>query len=173
MNINLQNRLILFQNQIANVNDSNQILLLKNRYKNNTWWLSIIITGLWQMCNGQFGFGICLLLFGWILFGLGGWVIGIITAYNQCDEYNNQLEIIAYKRINEIKSMGHNEDSTEHYRDSGEYNEKSTEHYEYSVKPSEEQIPFQCVNCGSKSITLINGIPTCEYCGTKYPQKRE
>jgi hypothetical protein len=51
MNSNLYNKLMLFQDQIANINDSNQILLLKEIYKNTTWWMSIIITGLWQMCN--------------------------------------------------------------------------------------------------------------------------
>jgi hypothetical protein len=39
-------------------------LLLKENYKKNDWWMSILLIGLWQMCNGQVGLGICLLLFG-------------------------------------------------------------------------------------------------------------
>jgi hypothetical protein len=62
------------------------------------------------MSNGQVGFGISLLLFGWILFTYGGWIIGIITAYNQCSKYNNKLEVIVNNRINELIE-GHHEDS--------------------------------------------------------------
>jgi predicted RNA-binding Zn-ribbon protein involved in translation (DUF1610 family) len=97
---------------------------------------------------------------------LGGWIIGVITAYNQCKKYNNQLEIIAYNRINEINSM-------EYYDDSMNHQEESMEHHEDSLQHHEEQVLFQCENCGSRSITVINGIPTCESCGTKYPQKRK
>jgi TM2 domain-containing membrane protein YozV len=58
--------------------------------------MSILLTGLWQMCNGQVGLGICLLLFGWILFLSGGWIISIILAYSQCSEYNNLLESLLH-----------------------------------------------------------------------------
>jgi hypothetical protein len=29
---------------------------------------------------------------------------------------------------------------------------------------------FKCENCGSHSIVAIDGVPTCENCGTKYPE---
>ncbi|GAA5818380.1 MAG: conserved hypothetical protein [Methanobrevibacter sp. CfCl-M3] len=109
MNINskLMTKILIFKEQIKDVNDPNQIYLMKESQKKNDWWMSILITGLWQMFNGEIGRGLCLLLFGWILIFFGGWIIGIVLAYRECREYNNQLDLITYDRIKEIESSSH------------------------------------------------------------------
>ncbi|GAA5818992.1 MAG: conserved hypothetical protein [Methanobrevibacter sp. CfCl-M3] len=74
MNSDLQLKLNLFKQQIKDLDDKYQILILGENAKKNDWWESILLTGLWQMCNGSAGFGIALFLFGWVLLFCGGWI---------------------------------------------------------------------------------------------------
>ncbi|MDR2830647.1 MAG: hypothetical protein LBB45_06410 [Methanobrevibacter sp.] len=103
MNSQLTFELMLFKEQLEDINGKDQILILSESKKKNNWWMSIIpVPGLWQMCNGSVAFGICLFLFGWLLFIIGGYIWGIANAYNTENEFNSTIDLYVLERLREI-----------------------------------------------------------------------
>lgn len=100
MNNNLQNELFYFKEQLKDTNNINEVNMLTLTKRKSNWWVSILITGLWQGLNGQVGKMILM----WILFFGVGWIWGIIDAHSQQNEFNNQLEFYANKRKKEIRA---------------------------------------------------------------------
>jgi TM2 domain-containing membrane protein YozV len=99
----LNSEVMFFKETIRDMTDKSQVLMLAQSKHKSDWWMSILITGLWQMVNGEAGKGICLFLFGWILLVFGGYIYGIINAHSQCSEFNNTIDMIATQRIRSIQ----------------------------------------------------------------------